>query len=100
MMVLSAADATDVHVTAPVIDRFEPVVLLGNSGTGKSHLLIGTCLAAAAIDHITFHAHIIETGTTSYRLAVPRNVGVTSWRDRTRSLRDIFHDATGQEEGQ
>jgi len=25
----------------------EPVVLLGNSGTGKSHLLIGTCLAAA-----------------------------------------------------
>ncbi len=29
------------------IDRNEPVVLLGNSGTGKSHLLIGTCLAAA-----------------------------------------------------
>lgn len=29
------------------IDRNEPIVLLGNSGTGKSHLLIGTCLAAA-----------------------------------------------------
>ncbi len=29
------------------IDNNEPVVLLGNSGTGKSHLLIGTCLAAA-----------------------------------------------------
>lgn len=29
------------------IDRSEPVVFLGNSGTGKSHLLIGTCLAAA-----------------------------------------------------
>lgn len=29
------------------IDTNEPVVLLGNSGTGKSHLLIGACLAAA-----------------------------------------------------
>jgi DNA replication protein DnaC len=29
------------------IDASEPVVFLGNSGTGKSHLLIGTCLAAA-----------------------------------------------------
>ena len=29
------------------IDASEPIVLLGNSGTGKSHLLIGTCLAAA-----------------------------------------------------
>ena len=29
------------------IDASEPVVLLGNSGTGKSHLLIGACLAAA-----------------------------------------------------
>lgn len=29
------------------IDTSQPVVLLGNSGTGKSHLLIGTCLAAA-----------------------------------------------------
>ena len=29
------------------IDRSEPVVFLGNSGTGKSHLLIGACLAAA-----------------------------------------------------
>ena len=29
------------------IDNNEPIVLLGNSGTGKSHLLIGACLAAA-----------------------------------------------------
>ena len=29
------------------IDRSEPVVFLGNSGTGKSHLLIAACLAAA-----------------------------------------------------
>ncbi len=29
------------------IEHNQPVVLLGNSGTGKSHLLIGTCLAAA-----------------------------------------------------
>ena len=29
------------------IERNEPVVFLGNSGTGKSHLLIATCLAAA-----------------------------------------------------
>ena len=29
------------------VSNHEPVVLLGNSGTGKSHLLIGTCLAAA-----------------------------------------------------
>ena len=29
------------------IDKSEPIVLLGNSGTGKSHLLIATCLAAA-----------------------------------------------------
>jgi DNA replication protein DnaC len=29
------------------IDKSEPVVFLGNSGTGKSHLLIAACLAAA-----------------------------------------------------
>jgi DNA replication protein DnaC len=29
------------------ITKSEPVVFLGNSGTGKSHLLIATCLAAA-----------------------------------------------------
>ncbi len=29
------------------ITNNEPIVLLGNSGTGKSHLMIGTCLAAA-----------------------------------------------------
>lgn len=33
--------------TGDYIDRSEPVVFLGNSGTGKSHLLIGACLAAA-----------------------------------------------------
>ena len=30
-------------------------------------------LAAAVIDRITFHAHIIETGTTSYRLTTSQN---------------------------
>ena len=116
------------------LERSEPVVLLGDSGTGKSHLLIGlgmkacemgktvryvTCaqlvnelaeaadqkrlsrliarygridlllldelatnlpfsewgkivpdarLVAAIIDRLTFHAHIIETGSDSYRL--------------------------------
>lgn len=33
--------------TGDYIDRSEPVVFLGNSGTGKSHLLIVACLAAA-----------------------------------------------------
>jgi DNA replication protein DnaC len=37
--------------TGEFIERSEPVVLLGNSGTGKSHLLIGTCLAAAEAGH-------------------------------------------------
>lgn len=33
------------------IPASEPVVLLGDSGTGKSHLLIGTCIAAAENGH-------------------------------------------------
>ncbi len=33
------------------ITASEPIVLLGDSGTGKSHLLIGTCLAAAENGH-------------------------------------------------
>ena len=33
------------------ISASEPVVLLGDSGTGKSHLLIGTCVAAAEKGH-------------------------------------------------
>jgi DNA replication protein DnaC len=33
--------------TGTFIEKSEPIVLLGNSGTGKSHLLIATCLAAA-----------------------------------------------------
>lgn len=33
------------------ITASEPVVLLGDSGTGKSHLLIGTCVAAAENGH-------------------------------------------------
>jgi DNA replication protein DnaC len=37
--------------TSDYINRSEPVVLLGNSGTGKSHLLIGACLAAAEHGH-------------------------------------------------
>jgi hypothetical protein len=29
-------------------------------------------LAAAVVDRLTFHAHIIQTGTTSYRLRSTR----------------------------
>ena len=32
---------------ATFIPKHEPIIFLGNSGTGKSHLLIATCLAAA-----------------------------------------------------
>ena len=96
------------------IERAEPVVFIGDSGTGKTHLLTGLCVAAcrqkrrvrfttaanlvnelaekaavilttnlpfsewtqvlpnarlckALLDRITDHAHIIETGTESYR---------------------------------
>ncbi|MHB1165278.1 MAG: IS21-like element helper ATPase IstB [Candidatus Nanopelagicales bacterium] len=58
---LPAFDATaNPHVTAQTlallasgtfITASEPVVLLGDSGTGKSHLLIGTCIAAAENGH-------------------------------------------------
>jgi DNA replication protein DnaC len=42
------ADATIATLAAGAwIDRGEPVVLLGDSGTGKTHLLIGTGIAAA-----------------------------------------------------
>jgi DNA replication protein DnaC len=30
-------------------------------------------LAAAVVDRLTFRAHIINTGTTSYRLSTTRN---------------------------
>jgi hypothetical protein len=75
------------------LDAGEPVVLLGDSGTGKSHLLIGLGLAACeqgrrvryvttaqlvnelveaaderVVDRVTYNAHILETGTQSYRL--------------------------------
>ena len=59
------------------MDAGEPVVLLGDSGTGKSHLLPfserGSVFpdprpVAAIVDRVTFNAHILETGTESHRL--------------------------------
>ena len=61
-----------------------PLCLIGDSGAGKLHLLIGLATAAAEagfrvkyalatkpaiVDRLTFGGHIIETGTQSYRLA-------------------------------
>lgn len=57
---------------------------IGDSGTGKSHLLIGLC--AAIIDRLTFHGTIIETGTDSYRLAHTRQT-TPNWRDRCQPSR-------------
>ena len=111
---LAAAASVDPTMLAALergewIAQGEPVVLLGDSGTGKSHLLIGldprgaellfqiltereerasvavasnapfsewgrtftdARLAAAVVDRLTFRAHIIETGSDSYRLRV------------------------------
>src|SRR2546422_419504 len=47
------------------IERAEPVVLMGECGTGKTHLATGLCMAL--LDRITDRAHIIETGVESYR---------------------------------
>jgi hypothetical protein len=33
---------------------------------------LGTRLAAAFVDRVTFSAHILETGTQSYRLRISR----------------------------
>src|SRR5207253_2970220 len=67
------------------IERAEPVVFMGECGTGKTHLATGLCvttnlpfsewtqvfsnprLCKALLDRITDRAHIIETGTESYR---------------------------------
>ena len=38
-------------------------------------------LAAAVVDRLTFHAHIIETGTDSYRLRTARAKKNTKPRD-------------------
>jgi DNA replication protein DnaC len=46
------------------IERAEPVVFMGECGTGKTHLATGLCLAACRQKR---RAHIIETGTESYR---------------------------------
>src|SRR5439155_1578035 len=47
------------------IERAEPVVFMGECGTGKTHLAPRLC--KALLDRITDQAHIIETGTESYR---------------------------------
>jgi DNA replication protein DnaC len=39
-------------------------------------------LAAAVVDRLTFHAHIIQTGTDSYRLRTSRNQGTPGHRHR------------------
>src|ERR1700690_1149484 len=43
------AETVSLLASCSYLDRGEPVVLLGDSGTGKSHLLIGTGLAACAL---------------------------------------------------
>src|ERR1700733_3684173 len=89
--------ATKIHELAQggYIERAEPIILIGDCGTGKTHLLTGLCVAAcrqkrrvrfataaasewtqvipnarlckALLDRITDRAHIVETGTDSYR---------------------------------
>ena len=41
-------------------------------------------LAAAVVDRLTFHAHIIETGTDSYRLRTARAKKTTKTREDPR----------------
>jgi len=41
-------------------------------------------LAAAVVDRLTFHAHIINTGTASYRLRTTRAKNTTAKTPRTR----------------
>ncbi|MGW0191702.1 ATP-binding protein [Streptomyces sp. NPDC003362] len=81
------------------IKKGQPLCLIGDSGTGKSHMLIVLTereeknsvaiasnesfggwtktftdprLCAATVDRLTFNGTIIETGTDSYRLASTR----------------------------
>src|ERR1019366_8872053 len=68
------------------IERAEPVVLMGECGTGKTHLATNLPfsewtlvfpnprLCKALLDRITVCAHIIDTGTDSYRFRRTREV--------------------------
>ena len=61
------------------IDAAEPVVLLGDSGTGKSHLLIGLGIAAAEagrrVHYVTTAALVNELAEASEANTVARVVG-------------------------
>ena len=51
---------TDTLAAGGCLDVGDPVVLLGQ-------IIADARLVAAVIDRVTFNAHIIETGTDSYR---------------------------------
>ncbi|WP_327417504.1 ATP-binding protein [Streptomyces sp. NBC_01233] len=67
-------DAAAIHTLAKCdwVKKGLPLCLIGDSGTGKSHLLIALGTEAAMHDRLTFGGNIIETGTDSYRLAATR----------------------------
>lgn len=75
--------------TCEWVNKGEPSCLIGDSGTGKPHLLIAlgaeaamqgyrvryalaTKLVDETVDRLTFNGAIIQTGTESYRLAHTR----------------------------
>jgi DNA replication protein DnaC len=55
------------------MDAGEPVVLLGNSGTGKSHLLIGLSLAACEDGRRVRYVTTAQLGAQSYRLRASKS---------------------------
>jgi hypothetical protein len=52
------------------IHRDEPAVQRGGNGVPQSRLV------AAIVDRVTFNAHILETGTQSYRLAISKTAAL------------------------
>lgn len=64
---------------APFIDAGTPVCLIGNSGTGKSHLLIGTAVAAAEagrrVRYVTCAALVNELAEAADDHVLSRVVG-------------------------